>query len=73
MPDDTTKLQTADENRVYFVTMPVNEGGMSATDFRQTMASEKPRAEKEKVFKQFFGSMNDRVFNFIEKRLTNGV
>ena len=26
---------------------------MSATDFRQTMASEKPRAEKEKVFKQF--------------------
>lgn len=73
LPDDTSKLQTADENRVYFVTMPVNEGGMSATDFRQTMASEKPRAEKEKVFKQFFGSMNDRVFNFIEKRLTNGV
>ena len=50
--------------------MPVNEGGMSATDFRQTMASEKPEAEKKKVFTQFFGKMNDRVFKFIEQRLT---
>ena len=61
LPDDTTKLRTADENRVYFVTMPNEQWQV------------KSLAEKEKVFKQFFGSMNDRVFNFIEKRLTNGV
>lgn len=70
LPDDTSKLQTADENRVYFITMPTEQGGMSATDFRQTMASEKPKAEKQKVFSQFFGKMDERIFNFIEKRLT---
>ena len=70
LPEDTSRLQTPDEDRVYFVTMPVNEGGMSATDFRQTMASEKPEAEKKKMFTQFFGKMNDRVFKFIENRLT---
>jgi hypothetical protein len=69
LPDDESQLQTADENRVYFVTMPVNEGGMSATDFREEMASGKPDDEKEKAFTAFFGKFDQQVFDFINERL----
>lgn len=69
LPDDRANLQTEDENRVYFVTMPVNEGGMSATDFRQVMASEQPVEEKQKLFTQFFGKFDTDIFNFIEERV----
>jgi hypothetical protein len=74
LPDDINNLQTTDENRVYFVTMPVNEGGMSATDFRRVMATGKDSHGQEKdpeqTFTEFFGKFDQGVFDFIKQRLT---
>lgn len=70
LPDDMSNLQTTDENRVYFVTMPTNEGGMSASDFRTVMASNVPEPEKKKSFQQFFGKFDQEVFDMIQQRLT---
>ena len=72
LPDDMSELETADTPRVYFVTMPVNEGGMSATDFRKEMAGTAPDSDKEKVFTAFFGKFDKEVYDFIINRLTNG-
>ena len=69
LPDSNDELQAADENRAYFVKMPVEQGGMSATDFRNTMASDAAPEEKKRVFQQFFGKFDQEVFNFIEGRL----
>jgi hypothetical protein len=69
LPEDGSPLQTADENRVYFVTMPVNEGAMSATDFRAEMASGKPDEVKQEAFTKFFGKFDQEVFDFINERL----
>ena len=62
-------FRAADENRVYFVKMPVEAGGMSATDFRNTMASDADPKKKAQVFQQFFGKFDQEIFNFIEGRL----
>jgi hypothetical protein len=70
LPDAHGELQAADENRVYFVKMPVEAGGMSATDFRDTMASDADPKQKAQVFQQFFGKFDQEIFNFIEERLT---
>jgi hypothetical protein len=70
LPDDVYNLQTADEGRIYFETMPVEQGGMSATDFRKVMASNVSEEEKQQVFKQFFGKYDAEIFKFIEDRLT---
>ena len=72
LPDDMSELETADTPRVYFVTMPVNEGGMSATDFRKEMAGTASDSDKEKVFTAFFGKFDKEVYDFIINRLTNG-
>lgn len=69
LPKDTATLQTTDENRAYFTILPVEEGGMSATDFRQVMASNVPTEEKQNTFVQFFGKFDEEIFNFIEERL----
>lgn len=72
-PEDGKNLQTIDENRVYFLSMPVNEGGMSATDFRAVMATGKDSTgkekDREKTFVEFFGKMDKQIFNFINGRL----
>lgn len=59
--------QTMDEVG-YIIEMPIEQGGMSATDFRKAMATGTPE-EKEKVFNAFFGKMDKQVFKFIEDRL----
>lgn len=69
LPDAHGELQAADENRAYFVKMPVEAGGMSATDFRNVMSSDADQREKAKVFQQFFGKFDQEIFNFIESRL----
>lgn len=70
LPDDINNLQTTDENRVYFDTLPAEQGGMSATDFRKVMASNVPEQEKAQEFVKFFGKFNQDVFDFIQQRLT---
>lgn len=69
LPDSMDNLQTEDENRVYYVAMPIEEGGMSATDFREMMASDADFEAKRNVFSQFFGKFDQEVFDFIEGRL----
>ena len=70
LPDDISNLQTTDENRVYFETMPVEQGGMSATDFRKVMASNVPEQQKAKDFVKFFGKFDQEVFDFIQQRVS---
>lgn len=70
LPDDLNNLQTTDENRVYFETMPVEQGGMSATDFRKVMASNVPEQQKAKDFVKFFGKFDQEVFDFIQQRVS---
>lgn len=70
LPDDISKLRPASAGISYYITMPVNEGGMSATDFRESMAShDMSDDEKKATFKKFFGKFHPKVFNFIRKRL----
>ena len=68
-PDNEDELLPASQGRVYFLTMPIEAGGMSATDFRNMMASDANPQEKANVFKQFFGKFDQEVFDFIESRL----
>lgn len=70
LPKDETMLKTASDKVSYFVTMPVEQGGMSATDFRNAMTAEISPEEKKQVFIQFFGKFDDEIFNFILDRLT---
>jgi hypothetical protein len=69
MPDDMNNLQTEDENRVYYITMPIEQGGMSASDFREVMRSEAEFEEKKQTFSKFFGKFDQEIFDFIEGRL----
>ena len=69
MPDDMNNLQTEDENRVYYITMPIENGGMSASDFREVMRSEAEFEEKKQTFTKFFGKFDQQIFDFIEDRL----
>ena len=69
MPDDINNLQTEDENRVYYITMPIENGGMSASDFRAVMSSDAEFEEKKKTFTEFFGKFDQQIFDFIEDRL----
>ena len=55
---------------IYAYVAPLMQGGMSASDFRRTMASDAPEEEKKKVFQQFFGKFDQEVFTFIDQRLT---
>ena len=68
-PDGGEELESTASGRAYFLTMPIEQGGMSATDFRKVMASDAPVEEKTKTFQQFFGKFDQEVFNFIEERL----
>jgi nicotinamide mononucleotide adenylyltransferase len=69
LPDDLNNLQTEDENRVYYIAMPVDEGGMSATKFREVMSSDATFEDKQKKFVGFFGKFDQEIFDFIEGRV----
>jgi hypothetical protein len=68
-PSDGSNLQPAAEDRAYFLSMPIEAGGMSATDFRKVMASDADDAKKKQTFQQFFGKFDQEVFDFIQQRL----
>lgn len=69
-PGSTQGLEPTAANRAYFVAMPIEAGGMSATDFRNVMASDADEQEKKQTFQQFFGKFDQEIFDFIEQRLT---
>lgn len=69
LPDDMKNLQPHSET-IYYYEAPLMQGGMSASDFRATMASDAPTEEKQKAFQKFYGSFNEKIFKFIEDRLT---
>jgi len=70
MPDNMDELIPTAQDRGYVYVAPVMQGGMSASDFRQTMASEASPEQKQQEFTKFFGKMDPQVFGFIEERLT---
>lgn len=51
------QLGTKDDpkTRMYYITMPVNFSGMSASDFRAILIKNGDNSESKKAFKQFFG------------------
>ena len=70
MPDNMDELIPTAQDRGYVYVAPLMQGGMSASDFRQTMASEASPEQKQQEFTKFFGKMDPQVFGFIEERLT---
>jgi hypothetical protein len=71
LPDDLKGLESAETPRVYFVTMPTNNAGMSATDFRDAIKNPQLSDEdKIKKFTEFFGKFDPEVYKFIQQRLT---
>ena len=70
LPKSIKQMQPASSGISYFITMPTNAGGMSATDFRNTMASQQDEKVKQSVFKKFFGNYDEEIFKFILNRLS---
>ena len=70
MPDNMDELIPTAQDRGYVYVAPLMQGGMSASDFRQTMSSEASTEQKQQEFTKFFGKMDPQVFGFIEERLT---
>ncbi len=56
----------------YIYEVPIQEGGMSATDFRTAMKSESlNNNQKMMKFREFFGSVNPKMFAFIQDKLND--
>lgn len=57
----------------YVLEVAIQEGGMSATDFRTAMKNESLNDnQKMMVFREFFGSIEPNMFNFIKDKLNVG-
>lgn len=76
-PKDTKNLEplhfgTEDEpkSRMYYVTMPVNFAGMSASDFRAILIKDGDGQKSKKAFKEFFGKDVDAsIMKLLVKKL----
>ena len=57
----------------YIYEVPIQEGGMSATDFRNAMKSDS-LDENQKImkFREFFGTVNNDMFKFVKDKLNAG-
>jgi hypothetical protein len=69
-PGKGAELESTASGRAYFLSMPIEAGGMSATDFRKEMASDAPPEKKKNTFQKFFGKFDQEIFDFIQERLT---
>jgi len=57
----------------YILEVGIQEGGMSATDFRNAMKNASLNDnQKMMVFREFFGSIEPNMFNFIKDKLNVG-
>lgn len=55
----------------YILEVPIQEGGMSATDFRTAIQNDSLNVnQKMMVFREFFGSINEKIFKFIKDRIS---
>jgi hypothetical protein len=70
MPNNMEELIPTAQDRGYVYVAPLMQGGMSASDFRATMAKEADDSEKQSAFTKFFGKFDEQVFRFIQERLT---
>ena len=75
LPKDLNSMEAYYENgnmkRAYILEMPIEQGGMSATDFRNDMANkELDDNEKQNTFVKFFGKFDQEVYDFISERLS---
>lgn len=68
MYKDGETLTTGDEAG-YIYTVPVKDDGRSATTFRNVMRMDGVEDEKQKVFKDFFGSFDPEVYKFVKDKL----
>tara|TARA_B100000575_G_scaffold80443_2_gene63119 strand:- start:12305 stop:12889 length:585 start_codon:yes stop_codon:yes gene_type:complete len=56
----------------YIYEVPIQEGGMSATDFRTAMKSESLNDNQKMMkFREFFGSVNPKMYAFIQDKLND--
>lgn len=54
----------------YILEVPIQEGGMSATDFRNAMKNDSLNDNQKMMkFREFFGSINRQVYEFIKGKL----
>ena len=54
----------------YVLEVGIQEGGMSATDFRTLMKNDSlDDNQKKMTFRKFFGTINDEIFKFIKDKL----
>ena len=82
-PKDETNLEPLHfgtendpKSRMYYVTMPVNFAGMSASDFRAVIIKDGMGDETKKAFKQFFGedaSKHLPILKLLVKKLHKNV
>ena len=70
LPDDMKNLQPHSET-IYYYEAPLMQGGMSASDFRATMAGGEDEEQQKQAFQKFFGKFDQSVFDFIKGRLTS--
>ena len=57
----------------YILEVPIQEGGLSATDFRTVMKNDSLNDnQKRMTFREFFGSINEDIFIFIKDKLNVG-
>ena len=70
LPTDMNELVPTAQERGYVYVAPLMQGGMSASDFRATMAKTMDEKEKQQAFTKFFGKFDEQVYRFIEERLT---
>ena len=58
------------DQAAYILEVPIQEGGMSATDFRNAMKNDSLNDNQKMVqFKEFFGKLDPTVFAFIKDKL----
>ena len=61
------------EQGAYILEVPIQEGGMSATDFRNGIKNDSLNDnQKMMLFREFFGSIEPNMFNFIKDKLNVG-
>lgn len=70
VPDNMQGMTPHSDGIVFAYEAPLMQGGMSASDFRATMAGDVDEEKQKQAFQKFFGKFDQSVFDFIKGRLT---
>ena len=71
VPENMEGMTPHSEGIVFAYEAPLMQGGMSASDFRATMAGGADEEKQKQAFQKFFGKFDQSVFDFIKGRLTS--